>query len=93
MAVLRVADGDGSPSSGSPEVAAALAVTAPPRRSRAVTDNYSVAEATVLALAAGADMALVGTTSPVEIIEAIETAVSDSLLRDEQLSTAADRVL
>lgn len=98
---------NGVPASLSPEAVNGLLRSAPPAglgfdglvvtddlaNMRAVTDNYSVAEATVLALAAGADMALVGTTSPAEIFDAIETAVSDGRLSDELLTTAADRVL
>jgi beta-N-acetylhexosaminidase len=60
---------------------------------RAVLDRYTVPEASVLALVAGVDMALVPASAVPEVVEAMEAAVDDGRLDEERLREAVRRVL
>ncbi|MCD9625693.1 glycoside hydrolase family 3 N-terminal domain-containing protein [Rhabdothermincola salaria] len=60
---------------------------------RAIQDRYTTEDAAVLALAAGADMVLVPTSSFPAVAAAISAAVDDGRLTEARLTEAADRVL
>ena len=59
----------------------------------AIRDRYSVADAAVLAIVAGGDMALIPAGDVGATTRAITAAVADGRLTEARLTEAADRVL
>ena len=59
----------------------------------AIRDRYSVTQASVLAVAAGADMVLVPQMDAPGVITAIMVAADSGGIDVQQLTTSADRVL
>ena len=61
---------------------------------QAIADRWTIPEAVVLALAAGADLALIGGLDDIPLaFDAVDRAVLDGTLSVEQLNLAATRVL